>query len=121
MHPLSVGRATSVVDLGGIATAVTASVFESIADDTLQLAPGEFRSWPLAAGRYEITVLPLRDAAGLRTLAMETEGAKCVRDSRSDARIHCNIRVAGGVGVRNQSTSASAHVVRALIQVRRVQ
>jgi len=121
VHPLSLGRATIVVDLGGIATAVTASVFEPIADDTLSLVPGEFRSWPLAAGRYEIAVLPLRDAAGLKTLAMETEGAKCVRDARSDALIHCNIRVAGGVGVRNQATIASGHVVRALIQVRRVQ
>jgi len=121
VHPLSVGRANIVVDLGGIATAVTASVFEPIADDTLNLAPGEFRSWPLAAGRYEIAVLPLRDAAGLKLLAMETEGAKCVRDSQSDALIHCNIRLAGGLGVRNQATIASGHVVRALIRVRRVE
>lgn len=121
VHPIAVGRTAVVVDFGGIATAVTAVVFELIAADTLRLAPGEFRSWSLAAGRYEITVLPVQDPASMTALGMETEGAKCVRDSQSDEVIHCRVRDRGGLGVRNQSTSAAGPTVKAAIRVIRVQ
>ncbi len=121
VHPLAVGHARVVVDFGGIATAVTAVVVDLIAADTLRLGPGEFRSWPLGAGRYEITVAPVRPHASLTALGMETEGARCVRDSRSDETIHCSVRERGGLGVRNQSTSTGGPTVRAVIRVVRVQ
>jgi len=121
VHPIGVGRAAVVVDFGGIATAVTATVFESIAAETLRLAPGEFRSWPLAAGRYEITVTPEQRSAWRTALAMETSGAKCVRDSQRDDVIHCVVRERGGLGVRNQSTSPRGGQVAAAIRVIRVE
>jgi hypothetical protein len=121
VHPVAVGRATVIVDFGGIATAVTAGVHEAIADDSLRLAPGEFRTWPLGPGRYEITVVPLEAPAQLESLAMETEGASCVRDIRSEDLIHCLIRSRGGIGVRNQAATASAVRVNALVRVWRIQ
>lgn len=121
VHPIAVGRTAVVVDFGGITTAITAVVFELIAADTFRLAPGEFRSWSLGAGRYEITVAPAQDHASLTALGMETEGAKCVRDSQSDQVIHCLVRERGGLGVRNQSTSTAGPTVTAAIRVIRVQ
>ena len=121
VHPLRVGRAAIVVDFGGIATAITAKVFESIAAETLRLAPGEFRSWPLSAGRYEITVTPDQGTAWRTALAMETSGAKCVRDSQRDDVIHCLVRERGGLGVRNQSMSPAGGQVVAAIRVIRVE
>lgn len=121
VHPIGVGRAAIVVDFGGIATSVTATVFESIAAETLRLSPGEFRSWPLAAGRYEITVTPGEGDAWRTALGIETSGAKCVRDSRRDDMIHCLVRERGGLGVRNQSTVPGGGRVVAAIRLIRVE
>lgn len=121
VHPVAVGRATVVVDLGGISTAVTAQVYEAIADDSLRLAPGEFRSWALGPGRYEIGVSPLASPSDLKWLSMETEGASCVRDTQREDWIHCLLRSRGGVGVRNQAPDGSAGLVRALVRVTRIE
>jgi hypothetical protein len=120
-YPVAVGRATVVVDLGGISTAVTAQVYEAIANDTLRLSPGEFRSWALAPGRYEIGVAPLASPSDLKWLSMETEGASCARDTQREDWIHCLLRSRGGVGVRNQAPEGSAKLVRALVRVTRIE
>ena len=121
VYPVAVGRATVVVDLGGISTAVTAQVYEAIANDTLRLSPGEFRSWTLAPGRYEIGVSPLASPSELKWLSMETEGASCARDPQREDWIHCLLRGRGGVGVRNQAPAGSAATVRALVRVTRIE
>jgi len=74
-----------------------------VVGETLRLAPGEFRSSPLAAGRYEITVTPERGNAWRTALAMETSGASCVRDSQRDDVIHLPL---ASPAVRRQLLSA---------------
>lgn len=120
-RPLAVGRTAVLVDFGGISTAVPASVFQELVADTLRLTPGEFRSWPLAPGRYEIAVMPLVPSTSLTALDLTTEGASCVPDARREDLIHCLVRERGGVGVRDQRTSAKVPPAAAFMRVRMVE
>ena len=115
-----VGRTLLTLAGSGVRIRSSASVTELIAADTVSLAPGEFRSWHLDSGRYEISVLPVSGPPAFAGLKMETEGAKCVRDPGSDDKIHCMVYGRGGVGVRNTASSDAGvgqrtafHIVRA--------
>ena len=120
-HPVGVGRTDIVVDFGGIKTRVTANVLQTIAADTVRLSVGEFRSWSLTAGLYEISVVSVRAGVPLTTLAIETSGATCSRNPHSEDVVDCLVREHGGVGVRSTSVTADRQATDAIIRITRVQ
>ena len=113
------GRTTLDVDYGGARRTIRVSVSEVVAGETLALTPGEFRSWRLPAGRYELTVKPAPGTV-LAALKMETEGARCIRSSRDDDSIHCEVLERGGVAVRNVSQIADGRIERAWLSILRM-
>lgn len=102
VRAVAVGRARLTLHAGGVVLpGGPVSVRETLVSDSLGLAPGEFRSWRLAKGRFEITVAPVTTRAAYRSIEMTTEGARCQRDGRSEETIHCVVHDSGAVAVRN--------------------
>lgn len=99
--PVAVGRATLGADLGGVRSWARIVVSEDIVRDTITLAPGEFRSWPLRSGRYEFTVRPVTPGTDRRTLEMVTEGVRCTPNTKDEHTIDCFVRDTGAVAMRN--------------------
>lgn len=114
------GRTALDVDYGGARRTIRVSVSEVVAHDTLALTPGEFRSWRLPAGRYEVTVKPASGTTDFAALKMETEGARCMRSSRDQDAIHCEVLERGGVAVRNVSTVGGGRTARAWLSILRI-
>ncbi|MHB1297363.1 MAG: hypothetical protein ACYC0B_02440 [Gemmatimonadaceae bacterium] len=114
------GRTSLGVDYGGARRTIRVTVNEVLAHDTLALTPGEFRSWRLPAGRYELTVKPASGTTDFAALKMETEGARCMRSSRDEDSIHCEVLERGGVAVRNVSTVGGGRTTRAWLSILRI-
>ena len=115
IHAVRVGRTTITFRVVGARFPSSVTVREVIAHDSLRLSPGEFRSWRLAKGRYEITMQSATVPADFKAIEMTTEGARCVRDTRRDETIHCFVRDRGGVAVRNIAASTSGLEQRAVL------
>lgn len=115
LHAVGVGRTTITFRVGGARFPSSVTVREVIAHDSLRLSPGEFRSWQLAKGRYEITMQRATVPADFKAIEMTTEGARCVRDTRHDETIHCFVRDRGAVAVRNIAAATSGLEQRAVL------
>lgn len=118
VHAVAVGRTTVAVNHGGARRPVHVRVSETIARDTLALVPGEFRSWKLEPGRYEITVRGSAKAGEFTGLEMTGEGLKCAPDPRDDGVIHCIVYERAGIGLRNErSDGTTRHAAVTIIRV----
>lgn len=115
--PRTVGRTRLTLAGSGVRIRSSVSVSALVAADTLSLVPGEFRSWPLDSGRYQISVTTVSGPPAFAGLKMETEGAKCVRDPARDDTIHCVVYARGGVGVRNLAASGTGPGQRTAFQI----
>jgi len=112
IRPRRVGRTTVHLDFGGISTWVGAEVVGPVHLDTLHLAPGEYRTWPLDAGRYRISVHRL-DGRGEGTGSeLRTDRANCARDSHQAETIHCVVAESGTVLLRAPERRVVPFVVR---------
>lgn len=120
LHAIGVGSTMITFDVGGARFPSRVAVRQVIAHDTLRLSPGEFRSWSLQKGRYEITMQRAGGPPDFNAIEMSTEGAKCVRDTQTDERIHCLVRERGGLAVRNLASAASGREQRAVLWVVKV-
>lgn len=99
--PLRAGRTSIAADVGGKRLWIHVSVTEVIADETLALTPGEFRSWTLERGLYEIWVRGLDVTFSRAATELQGEGTRCIRASRDEHSINCRVTERGGVAVRN--------------------
>lgn len=93
-------------------------VVQRLAMDTLELRPGEFRQWPLAAGRYDIAVRNMADAPrSFSELEMIGEGTRCVPAGRDPDLIHCLVSDTGVLVVRNRHAEGTRRSPRTLVSV----
>jgi hypothetical protein len=104
IRPVAVGRARFVMELPGKTIRSFAEVHERIADETLTLSAGEFRTWRLGRGRYEIWMKALENSPNSAWMDITTEGARCMRDSREEDTIHCFVRDSGALAIRHLGT-----------------
>lgn len=116
--PLSVGRTTMHIDLGGVRARMTVEVHHLVANGLVELRGGKSSRWELPAGRYQITV-KVPSPSELALLAMDTEGAQCSRDRRDEDSIHCVVYDRASVSMRN-SSSDPTEIRRASIQIKRL-
>jgi hypothetical protein len=98
---LRAGSTQLSVNVGGKLLPIFVAVTEIIADDALALTPGEFRSWTLGRGSYEIWVRGLDAAFSRAATELEGEGTKCFRAQRDEHTINCRVAERGGVAIRN--------------------
>jgi len=98
---LAAGHAQLTVNVGGTLLPIQVAVTEIIADDSLALTAGEFRSWSLGRGSYEIWVRGLDAAFRRAATELEGEGTKCFRATRDEHTINCLVADRGGVAIRN--------------------
>lgn len=99
--PVGPGRTRLHVSLGGLRSNVTVTVTEAIADDTLRLAPGEFRSWRLPRGRYTLTVRGVGRPLRHEEFEVTAEGARCQTNSRYEDSVFCMVYDSAAVAVRD--------------------
>ena len=104
--PVGAGQTTLTVHAGGLNVPLHVTVVEVVAHDSLALAPGEFRTWRLGKGRYEITMDSIGPSADFRGLELTAEGTRCARDGRTGSRVHCLVADTAAVGVRNRLGAA---------------
>jgi hypothetical protein len=114
--PLAIGDAALRIDFGGVHSRMSVEVRHILADDTLELKPGELRVWPLTAGRYTVTVR-VKASRDLGALNMETEGLSCSRSSSDEDTIHCLAVQGAEVRMRNTSSGSSARTARAFVGI----
>ncbi len=115
--PIAPGSTTLEVDLGGRMGFVAVAVSALFANDTLALTAGQFRNWMLDSGRYALTVVAVSPPQELRWLEMVTDGARCLRNLRSEDTIHCVVYERGAVAVRNIGTNAASPARRAYVRI----
>jgi hypothetical protein len=101
LEPRGVGRARLLIELPGKTLRTFVEVRERVADETLALAAGEFRTWRLSHGRYEIWMKAMESAPNSAWLDITTDGARCMRDSRDADTIHCFVRDSGALAIRH--------------------
>lgn len=101
LWPRGVGRARFVIELPGKTIRSFVEVHERIADETLSLSAGEFRTWRLGGGRYEIWMKALEHAPNSAWMDVTTDRARCMRDSRDEDTIHCFVRDSGALAIRH--------------------
>lgn len=106
----------------GVWSLVPIAVTERLANDTLELRPGEFRKWPLPAGRYDIAV---RDLSGSRRsfaeFEMIGEGTRCVPARLDPDLIHCLVTDTGVVAVQNKLADGAPRSPRTYVSIVRTQ
>lgn len=119
--PVGAGRTSFRMDLGGLRTAFQVTVTEAIARDTLELRPGEFRSWPLAAGRYDITVRSLVGARSFAELEMTAEGTKCVPSRLDKDTIHCLVTDTAALALYNRHPASTPRSPPTAVSIIRTQ
>lgn len=119
--PLSVGRTSLHMEFGGGRNSLPVSVVHAIARDTLELRPGEFRTWPLVPGRYEITVRSLAGARNFEELEMIAEGTKCVPNGRDRDMIHCLVTDTAVVALHNRHPAGAPRSSRTAVWIIRTQ
>lgn len=81
IHPKALGRTAVNIDFSGMQYRVGVEVIDTVASESVAFAGGEFRSWQLPHGRYEIMV-NIADRSGAEPLALAILNANC-----ADARI----------------------------------
>lgn len=101
---------------------VPIAVTVRLANDTLELRPGEYRKWPLPAGRYDIAV---RDLSGSRRsfaeFEMIGEGTRCVPARMDPDLIHCLVSDTGVVAVQNKMAAGAPRSPRTFVSIVRTQ
>lgn len=87
--PRKLGRTRLELDFGGIQTlgGVTVVIPEQL--DTVALAAGEYRSWPLPAGRFRISAHSPDGRETGTGVTLLPNGANCARDRQQKETIHC--------------------------------
>lgn len=115
--PVWAGRTKAWVDLGGESMVYQITVSEVLANDTLSLRPGEFRTWKLARGRYALTVRPAAQPDNLHWLDLAAEGARCAPGAANDDTVYCVVFDSAGVGVRNIAMEGASSARRALVRL----
>jgi hypothetical protein len=115
--PVGVGRTYVHVELGGIRASVDVSISETLARDTLELRPGEFRTWPLVVGRYDITVKSLTGARSFAELEMIAERTKCVPSNLDRDMIHCLVKDTTVLALHNRHPTGAPRSPRTAVTV----
>ena len=87
--PRALGNARVRLDFGGLATTggITVVITERV--DTVALAAGEYRQWPLTAGRYRISGHAPDGREAATGVQLRAVNANCARDRQSRETIHC--------------------------------
>ncbi len=106
------------MDFGGLTEIVSATVIELVANDTVALARGEYRTWPLPAGRFQITLTSARDAWNTPPI-LAADGANCALYRSPELTMHCVVERAATVMVRMPEQSSAAETNVAVRIVRR--
>ncbi|MHB1068425.1 MAG: hypothetical protein ACYC1W_01010 [Gemmatimonadaceae bacterium] len=115
--PMSVGLARAHADYGGLTVRSLIGVRDVVAQDTLSLRPGEFRTWSLPRGRYEVTVQPVRAGDALQWFDLAAEGTRCSRMERTQETIYCVVYDRADLGVRNVAREAAGMRRQAFVRV----
>jgi hypothetical protein len=119
--PRSVGHTALHVN-AGIHGMMRIDVVQRLAADTLELRPGEYRQWPLVAGRYDIAVRDLsRAPRSFAELEMIGEGTRCVPARRDADLIHCLVSDTGVLVVQNRLAAGAPRAPRTLVSIVRTQ
>lgn len=106
----------------GIRSLVLVLVTERLAYDTLELRPGEFRKWPLSAGRYDIAVRDLSGAPrNFAEFEMSGAGTRCVPARMDPDLIHCLVTDTGVVAVHNKLAEGAPRSPRTVVSIFRTQ
>ncbi len=106
----------------GVWSLVPIAVTERLAHDTLELRPGEFRKWPLPAGRYDIAVRDLSGSPrGFAEFEMSGAGTRCVPARMDPALIHCLVTDTGVVAVHNKLAEGAPRTPRTFVSIVRTQ
>ena len=111
--PQAVGKARISVDVGGRSTYLAAEVTESIAQESVQLTAGEYRSWELEPGRYRAQFATAEGGGSSPPARWRSVNANCAYDSRSRATLHCVLEARGRVVLlADRSVAATVRIDR---------
>lgn len=119
IYPQTFGRTWIVVDFGGLTEVVSATVIELVAEDTVSLARGEYRTWPLPSGRFQITLTSPDSSAWSVPPMLAADGANCALYRSPELTMHCVVERAATVMVRVPERSREAETNVAVRIVRR--
>jgi hypothetical protein len=98
--PVGLGSTRITLDFGGLTTAVSAYVVMPVLVDTVVLAPGEYRTWPLPLGRSRISAHAVDGSFAPTGAELQSSRANCAPDPRQRETIHCVVKEEGLVVVR---------------------
>lgn len=111
--PRSLGAVRIDLDFGGIGTVVSAEVVEPVVSDTIVLAAGEYRSWPLAPGRYRISAHGSDGRPAPTGVELRSSRANCARDPRQRETLHCVVAERGAVvALASRALTTVVRIVR---------
>jgi hypothetical protein len=119
IYPQAFGQTWIEVDFGGLTHIVGAIVIELVAEDTVSLARGEYRTWPLPAGRFQITLTSPDSSAWSVPPTLAADGANCALYRSPELTMHCVVERAATVMVRVPERSREAETNVAVRIVRR--
>lgn len=86
--PRSLGQTRIDLDFGGVRTTGMARVVATVLTESVSLAAGEYRRWPLTAGRFRISA-HAPDGRSVAGVTYRVADANCARDSQHRETIHC--------------------------------
>lgn len=95
--PRRMGKADIRLDFGGIETRGFVEVVSPLVRDTVLLAAGEYRAWPLGPGRYQAWLGVPAGTAATPAIAWRSSKANCARDDRVPRLLHCVVDDSGAV------------------------
>ncbi len=113
VQPRALGRSYIHLDFGGLTSRVGVTVIQTLVVDTLALAAGEYRQWPLGTGRFRIGVFRADGRQELTGAALRPVNANCARDRGHRETIHCVVADSALLAVvATRPTRAIVRIVR---------
>ena len=97
---LRVGKTVVEFEYSGLRNLVGVEVYEVLSDDPFQLVAGEFRSWRLGPGRYEIE-LHSQDSSVGSELRLGPYNGNCATGRDGTLRLYCLFTAAGAIVLSN--------------------
>jgi hypothetical protein len=104
--PRKLGATRIDLDFSGMHGLFGVEVYETVATTAVELAGGQFKSWRLRPGRYEIRFMP-EDTVRGKQFALGAYRANCGPGRESEWHMHCMAYEPGAVLIRNVAQSGS--------------
>lgn len=120
VRPVTHGRTTLRVELGGATTSVQVSVSERVGFDSVPFVPRAFGQWALAPGRYSVTVRRSDKRVGPLGFEVITDGAKCQRNVRDEDTVYCTVTDTGSVSLYSAAADSQGAAEQAWITIYRL-